>query len=204
MSSHTTDHTGEHTAASKNKRKPANPQPALPLDHLHAERPHTKAEQASMREYSAATHRRQQPPPAAPRTDQPVQLHYTPAHLVFKHSSEAMHPGPPQPAQPQPAVSMPGTVQSSKQQEACCCAMSLLVFSTGEWCVAARRCDARGVTIVEHWLTGLRHMHCAHMKCIVHANTLYLQMCCIVECRPSTASARPSRCTSANGTRRPR
>lgn len=32
--------------------------------------------------------------------------------------------------------------------------MSLLVFSSGEWCVAARLCDEPGVTLVEHWLTG--------------------------------------------------
>ncbi len=36
------------------------------------------------------------------------------------------------------------------------CAMSLLVFSGGDWCVSARLCDRNGVTLIERWLMGMK------------------------------------------------
>lgn len=100
-------------------------------------------------------------PPAHVSLSKPMQVLRTVQQPMQQAMQQAMHQPTQRPVQqqqqqqPQPAYyHQPMPAAAPKGPEACCCAMSLLVFSTGEWCVAARRCNARGVTIVEHWLTG--------------------------------------------------
>ena len=151
-------------ATAKKKRKPTKPQPAVPLDHtpMPSNQPikahyapmqqQASAQQAVMRQQAAM----QQQAGVQQAANQPVVQQ--PGGNPERHPvQQATSQPPPQPVQPAHYAVQEAAVPKAgpaTQAEACCCAMSLLVFSPGEWCVAARRCDARGVTLVEHWLTG--------------------------------------------------
>lgn len=171
-------------AAKTKKRKPSKPQPALPIDYTRVaplaqlgkttyQLVHTAVQPSKpTNEYRPKQHQPAQLPgkehlPAAHQHQQPQQQqhnhHPAPVQQQVKVTSypvqeataapKAVAPKAVGPTAPNNATA-PTAPTPAAQGEACCCAMSLLVFSTGEWCVAARRCDIRGVTLVEHWLTG--------------------------------------------------